>query len=341
MRKHFFIASFALIAAANLFSCSSKQTATAEEAGEPQYDMAAYVYSGETRMPDPSTVTTINYAFAKMNPERTGLVIDNEPRFRQIAALKEIKPSLKVLLCIGGSSESLSEMAADSLKRAALAGDCRRIIDQYGIDGIDFDWEFPGYRGGQPMDSVNFTYVLRAVRDSIGPDHLLTLAGGGDLPGVEVENVLDILDYFNVMAYDLCAVPSHHTSLYRSDLTSWRSVEEVVADYLSRGIPYDKMLLGLGFYGRGDGKRYKEWVAYYECKPYGDLVELWDSVACVPYIADPEGNYAVSFDNPRSIEIKCDYIKEKGFRGGMCWRTELDDDSLTLARTAARCLNIK
>lgn len=341
MRKSFLFALSLLIAACAFFSCKSSKAETIQ-LEVPEYEIATYVYSGAERMPDPTLVTTINYAFAKMNEERTGLNIDNEPRFRKIVALKHINPNLKVVLCIGGSSESLSQMAADPAKRSALAGDCNRIIKEYGIDGIDFDWEFPGYRGGAPDDSVNFTHVLHAVRDSIGADKLLTIAGGGDIPGIEVSNVVDIIDYFNVMAYDLCGeIPSHHTSLYRSDLTGWRSVEEVVEDYLAHGVPYDKMLLGLGFYGRGDGKYYTAWTAYYDCKPYGELTEHWDSTACVPYITDVQGNFAVGFDNPRSIEIKCDYIKQHGFRGAMDWRTELDDDNLSLARTAAKCLNIK
>lgn len=341
MRKSLLLTVTVLLSAVILFSCRTHKTETAIPQ-KSKYEIATYVYSGEERMPDPSLVTVINYAFAKVNSRRNGLIIDNEPRFKNIINLKDINPDLRVVLCIGGSSESLSQMAADSANRAAFAGDCRRIINDFGIDGIDFDWEFPGYRGGAPDDSINFTKLIKAVRDSIGPDRLLTIAGGGDLAGVDVAGVIDYIDWFNVMAYDLCGYsPAHHTSLHRSPLTGWRSVEEVVADYLSRGVTYDKMLLGLGFYGRGDGKNYTEWTAYYDCKPYGSLVEKWDSVACVPYIVDAEGNYAASYDNPRSIEIKCQYIKDKGFKGAMDWRTELDDDSLSLARTVARCLDVK
>ena len=50
------------------------------------------------------------------------------------------------------------------------------------------------------------------------------------------------------------------------------------------------------------------------------------------------GELTVGYENQRSIEIKCDYLKKRGFRGAMIWRTELDLDSLQLARTVARCL---
>ena len=169
-----------------------------------------------------------------------------------------------------------------------------------------------------------------------------TSTSGGDLAGMDVNNVpafVDQLDYVNVMAYDLGGqAPWHHTALYRSPNTGWRSVEEVVEDYVNHGVPYEKMMLGLGFYGRGDDHYYTGWTNTKSAVPYDDLTEQWDSIACVPYIADANGALVLGYENPRSIEIKCDYLKEKGFRGAMCWRTELDTDSLDLARTVARCL---
>ena len=303
----------------------------------------AYVWNGGDLLPDPSLITTINYAFANVNDTRDGVMINNEDRFKDIIALKKINPELKVLLCIGGNCESgLTEMAADSLKREALAADCARIVEEYGIDGIDFDWEFPGGVGGTPDDYNNFLKVLKSVRANLPEGKLLTLAAGGDLAGMDVNNVpafVDQLDYVNVMAYDLGGqAPWHHTALYRSPNTGWRSVEAVVEDYVNHGVPYEKMMLGLGFYGRGDDHYYTGWTNTKSAVPYDDLTEQWDSIACVPYIADANGALVLGYENPRSIEIKCDYLKEKGFRGAMCWRTELDTDSLDLARTVARCL---
>lgn len=345
-RINFFAKSAAVAAVLGLSvftSCQSKKAEGQPEAQQPDYEVLAYVWNGGDVMPDPSTLTAINYAFANVNDTRDGVKINNEDRFKDIIALKNVNPDLKVLLCIGGTCGSgLSEMAADSLKRESLARDCARIVDEYGIDGIDFDWEFPGSVGGTPDDYNNFLEVLRAVRRNLPEDKLLTLAAGGDLAGMDVNNVpafLEQLDYVNVMAYDLSGTPdTHHTALYRSPFTGWRSVDEVVDDYLAHGVPYEKMMLGLGFYGRGDGKHYTEWTSTMEARPYDDLTEQWDSIGCVPYIADAEGVLTVGYENPRSVAIKCDYIKDKGFRGAMIWRTELDTDSLDLAHTVADAL---
>lgn len=340
MKKVLFVALATTLASVISQSCSSGKSADNAQSADKHYDVVTYVWDGDSALPDPEHITGINYAFAVINDTRDGLIINNEKRFKDVIALKEQKPSLKVILSLGGSGASgFSEMAADSVKRHALAGDCARVIREYGIDGIDFDWEFPCGEGGRPDDDDNFTLVLKAVRDSIGDDKLLTIAGGGDLPGVNVPDVIDLLDYINVMAYDLGGqAPWHHTALYRSKNTGWRSVDEVVQDYLSRGVTPDKMLLGLGFYGRGDDVNFPGWTAYKDIVVTDRQTVEWDSVACVPYVADINGNLIIGYESPRSLKIKCQYIKDKGMRGAMCWRTELDADFRPLASTVADCL---
>lgn len=339
MKKLLFgiLAVAAALAAFN--SCKSGEKAAKAETSP--YLVVAYLWDGGDKLPDPNSVTTINYAFANMNETRDGLVINNPERFAQVLALREQNPDLKVLVTLGGTCASgLSEMAADSAKRASTAGDCRRIVEKYDLAGIDLDWEFPGGEGGTPQDRDNYTLFIRALRDSIGPDRLLTIAGGGDLPYLDVPATIDCFDYFNVMAYDLTGrLNVHHTSLYRSPLTGWRSVEEVLAtDYYPNGITPDKIVLGLGFYGRGDEVNFPGWTNYGQIDKFRKdwMTTEWDSIACVPYIADSTGVLLLGYDDPRSLKIKCDYIKDKKFLGAMYWRVECDNDSFDLARTVER-----
>lgn len=330
------------IAAAAIASLAACKTDVnkAVTADEPHYIVASYTWSGGQPLPDPANLNMINYAFGRVNATRDGIDIENPDRFRQVVTLKEQKPSLRIVLSLGGggTSDGFSDMAADSLLRKAFAADCRHVADAYGLDGIDFDWEFPGNQNGRPEDPANFTLLLKEVRAALGDDKIISIAGGGDLPGVNASEVLDIIDYFNVMTYDLGSAPYHHTSLHRSDLTGWRSVDDVIEDYRSRGIPFDKMVLGLGFYGRADGVHFPQWAFYRDIIADHTLTECWDSVACVPYLVDEEGTLVVSYENPRSLRIKCDYIKDNGFLGGMYWRSEYDTDSMELARTVAEAL---
>lgn len=340
MKKLLFCAALAVGAMGLAVSCKSK---AGNEAEQPKLEVLTYVWCGDTIMPDPNLVTTINYAFGVVDSARTGVEVWHPERLRKMVALKNQNPDLKVFISLGGSAkDGFSEMAADSLKRMAFAGDIARVIEEYGLDGVDWDWEFPCGQGGRPDDYTNFAKLLRLTRDSIGEGKMMTIAAGGDMAGLDTNNIPELMrlfDYVNVMAYDLGGqAPWHHTALYRSPNTGWRSVDEVVADYVAHGVPYEKMMLGLGFYGRGDDHYYTGWTSTAQAQPYGNLTEQWDSIAMVPYIADSTGALVCGFENLRSIEIKCDYILDKGFRGAMCWRTELDLDSLPLARTVARKL---
>lgn len=107
--------------------------------------VASYVTAWTDVMPDPTLLTHINYAFGGVKPSFNGVELRNEQRLREIVALKEINPELKVLLSIGGwGSGNFSEMAASTEFRESFCQDCARIVSSFHLDGIDIDWEYPG-----------------------------------------------------------------------------------------------------------------------------------------------------------------------------------------------------
>ena len=160
--------------------------------------------------------------------------------------------------------------------------------------------------------------------------------------------MIEWIDYFNLMAYDMCQPGHyHHTPLHPStaeavncpeQLHGVQSVEECLKNYLDKGVPKDKIMLGLAFYGRGDGVNFRQWTDYADITLGEGMKECWDSVACVPYIADSTGVLILGYENPQSLELKCQFIKDQGLRGGFYWRAETDTDSLTLASTVASAL---
>ena len=85
--------------------------------------VVAYVTSWTQEIPDPTTMTHINYAFGHVNDSFDGVKIDNPDRLRMIVGLKEKNPELKVMLSIGGwGSGRFSEMAASEKNRKAFDG---------------------------------------------------------------------------------------------------------------------------------------------------------------------------------------------------------------------------
>ena len=182
--------------------------------------VVAYVTSWTQVVPDPTVMTHLNYAFGHVNEQFNGVRIDNEQRLRSLVSLKRQQPSLRVMLSIGGwGSGRFSEMAASDENRRAFAADCRRVCNEFGLDGIDIDWEYPTQNSAgissSPQDTENFTLLMRDLRQALGKSLWLTLASVGSAQYIDFRSCVQYLDLVNVMAYDMGSAPKHHAALYR------------------------------------------------------------------------------------------------------------------------------
>jgi len=319
--------------AAFLLFCGNAAT-TGQAINPADRVVLAYVTSWSSVIPDPDYLTHINYAFGHVNDSFDGVRIDNEERLRNIVQLKAVSPRLKVMLSIGGwGSGRFSEMAANETTRTSFARDCKRVVDQFGLDGIDLDWEYPTSSAANisssPMDTENFTLLCRMIRAEIGSDKLLTFASSADAKYVDFVAIEPLVDFINIMTYDIDQPPLHHAGLFRSDMTGQLSCEEAVAAHHNAGIPMYKLVLGIPFYGkgiRGGGGNYRSLINR------TDLTEKWDDTAKAPYMVDEEGKVVTNHENPRSIAGKCNYLLTNGMRGAMYWEYSQDDDNLTLVK---------
>ena len=315
-----------------LFSCQhSTQTCAPKDKV-----VIAYVTSWSKVMPDPSLVTHINYAFGHVTDSFNGVRINNEERLRQIAALKKETPHLKVLLSIGGwGSGRFSEMAADEQNRLSFAKDCQRVVQEFGLDGIDIDWEYPTCSAANisssPDDTDNFTFLMRDIRQAIGKDKLLTMASVASAKFVNFRAIMNDIDFVNIMSYDMANAPHHHATLYRASISGELTCDDAIKAHIDSGVPADRLVMGMPFYGRG-GKLLSN-RNFRDIAPKGEYIEQWNDTAKVPYLINKEGIMVLGFDNVRSLSIKCEYILEKNLLGGMYWEYAGDNDNADLART--------
>lgn len=321
-----------------LVACQGKKKSVEADVqlNESKYVVVAYVTSWGESIPDPACVTHINYAFGHVADNFKGIRIDNESRLRMITGLKEAKPSLKVLLSVGGwGSSRFSEMAdADSI-RSAFAADCKRVVDSFGLDGIDIDWEYPGNGASGisfgPGDKENFTLLMRDIRSAIGKDKLLTIAtsAGGkyyDFPAIE-----PYVDFVNIMTYDMEEAPHHHAALFCSDMTEEWSCEKAVAAHVTEGFPIERLVLGIPFYGHGTNEA-PEFLDYRHIISIDSLYSRWDSIAQVPYLVNSKGTVVANYEDARSIALKCRFLHQLGMLGAMYWDYDGDDEEGTLRR---------
>ncbi|VFS83388.1 Chitinase A1 precursor [Raoultella planticola] len=324
---------------------------------------------------------------------------------QKIPTLRQQNPNLKVLLSVGGwGARGFSGAAATKESRAVFIQSAQEIVEKYGLDGIDLDWEYPvngawGLVASQPADRDNFTALLKELRAAFGTKKLVTIAVGANAESpkswVDIKAIAPSLDYINLMTYDMAYGTQYfNANLY--DSTRWPTVaaadkysaDFVVNNYLAAGLKPSQMNLGIGFYGRVPKRALEPGIDW--TKPdaqknpvtqpwfgpqqialflslgfdltkdtyvkYNDIVEKmlndpqkrftehWDDEAKVPWLsvqsADGKALFALSYENPRSVAIKADYIKQKGLAGAMFWEYGADDHN-QLAKQLATSLGIK
>ncbi|MBR4064766.1 MAG: glycoside hydrolase family 18 protein [Tidjanibacter sp.] len=299
----------------------------------------AYVTSWSSVIPDPAHLTHINYAFGHVTNSFDGVRIDNPQRLKTLVALKEVKPELKVMLSVGGwGSGRFSEMASTDERRKAFAKDCLRVVEEFGLDGIDIDWEYPTSDmagiSASPDDTENFTLLMKELRRVLPAEMQLTMASAANAKYVDFKEAVQYMDFVNVMNYDMASAPQHHSGMYRSEMSPGITCEEGILAHVEAGVPMEKLVFGMPFYGRASG-------ALEGFNDYKNIVQLpedkftieWDDTAKAPYVVEVKsGDVVCTFDDPRAIAIKCDYIAEKGMRGAMYWDYDGDTEDHTLAR---------
>lgn len=300
--------------------------------------VVAYVTSWSDIMPDPSCMTHINYAFGHVGSDFRSVTIDNPERLKSIVNLKSKNPQLRILLSIGGwGSGRFSEMASNDENRKDFVHDCQRMVDTYSLDGIDIDWEYPTSNAAgisaSPADINNFSLLISDLRLALGKTKLLTLATIASAEYIDFPAILPYIDFVNVMSYDMASPPKHHSPLFVSENSSWMTADRAVNAHIRAGVPADKIVMGMPFYGRGI-KEYRDFQDYKNISAAGGrYVEKWDNTAKVPYLVDTAGNFVCGYDNPRSLALKCQYIIDNGLRGGMYWDYAGDNDLGNLRHT--------
>ncbi|TGO44289.1 hypothetical protein BCON_0554g00010 [Botryotinia convoluta] len=129
--------------------------------------------------------------------------------YQNVGNVKSKNPDLKILISIGGwafDQSIFSNMVYSSGTRATCIQNVLNWLGEYGYDGVDFDWEYPGAsdRSGVPADTENYVSFLQELRTAItaaGKEYILLVPANFDLPGM-VESV----DWINLMTYDLHGV---------------------------------------------------------------------------------------------------------------------------------------
>jgi len=347
-------------------------------------EVTGYVFTRGTALTpgqvDAQYLTRINYAFANIQGGRMVLGAPADAQnLSQLTGLRKSNPRLTVLVSVGGWlwSTNFSDMALTAQSRGVFEDSVMEFLSRYDLDGLDIDWEYPGLPGGghpfRAEDKQNFTALLKELRARFDVEQkkthrrlYLTIAMGASdevLAHSEMRQVGRYVDTVNLMTYDYYEAGSdpttgHHAPLFANPADPKKvSSDESVRAYEKAGVPSEKILLGVPFYGR-------EWGEVQDVKhglfqvgkvipgayaPYSAIeanmlgegkgfTRYWDDAAKAPYLYNADKHIFVSYEDPESLKLKCAYVREHKLGGVMFW-DYFGDPSGTLLKTIDAELN--
>lgn len=335
-------------------------------------------------------ITHLNYAF--MNVSANGECVlgdemadihflypgdtEDEPikgNLKQLMLLKQNYPHLKILMSVGGATWSVnfSDAALTQESRERFARSCVALMQRFGFDGIDIDWEFPVFSSGREEDRANFTLMLVELRHQLDEagTFILTIAAPQTsqfIKDIEIDKIHPYLDWINVMTYTFhggwSERTNHHAALYASsddpsedeDMRVNFNIDAALRTYLDGGVPPHKLVMGIPFYGHGwlgvppeNNGLYQPFenlpqgtfgtdiytFSDISANYLGQYVRYWDDEASVSWLYNPTTRIMISYEDEVSLGIKLAYMKSSDLGGVMIWELGYDDAEHTLLNT--------
>lgn len=258
-----------------------------------------------TNRPAIKGLTHINLWF--LNPDSLGNFTADLTGLKPFIA-KAHKKNIKVLFSIGGGSKHPQYLyLLNDDHRAKLIAGFIGQVEKYNVDGIDVDLE------GSDIGGYYEKFVVELGRALHARNKLMTAAIAIYYKEQFTDVALQQYDFMNVMSYD-------RTGPWRPDKPGPHSTYTHASEDLEyfngeRGIPKEKLTLGVPFYGYGYGpeptspaitKSYKEIVKMFKGAEYEDEWKM------------PDGK-VIYYNGIPTIKIKTMLAKEKA-SGIMIWQ---------------------
>ncbi|MBM7843577.1 glycosyl hydrolase family 18 protein [Herpetosiphon giganteus] len=239
-----------------VFNLQARQVPAARAASLPNgFKSIGYMpsWAGDVNSIQYSKITHINYAFLLANADGSLRSLDNPGKLQSMVTLAH-NNNVKVFISVGGWSGSsvdatFEALGASPTARANFINNMVNFVNQYNLDGVDIDWEYP-----KASSAGNYSALMSGLSTAMhSRGKLLTAAvvsDGSAADGVAAD-VFGYVDWLNIMAYD-GGEPHANYDWSINSLNFW----------LNRGLPASKAVLGVPFYARpGESFTYAQAVA--------------------------------------------------------------------------------
>ncbi|KAG8952191.1 Endochitinase 1 [Tulasnella sp. 419] len=314
-------------------------------------------------------LTHLLYAFAKVRPETGEVLLSDEwadedikypgdpatepgtnlyGNFKQLYLLKKRYRHLKLLLSIGGwtNSPQFHPVVVSSTLRAKFVQTAIQLVKDYGLDGLDIDYEYPT----NSAQAQGYLSLLKELRNALNryatetganyhfPLSIAAPCGPDAYQKLLAKQMDQYLDFWNLMAYDYAEagqrVTNHHANVFGGQVNTSTAVNW----YISQGIAKSKLIIGLPLYGKsfmntdglgkpcsGTGAGSWEAGSYdYRSLPLPGAKVFYDARNMASWSYDSNKRELISYDIEQVAKLKAEWIAREGLGGAMYW--ELSGD---------------
>jgi chitinase len=236
-------------------------------------------------------------------------------------------------------------------------------IDLYNSHVLkDFrDWEHISNNGQNyghpqnvvgPNDAQNFGLFLELLRNTLDINQLSHVeisacasANHFAIDALPLDIMSKYLNTINVMTYDFASsswgpcLSTHHSNLYSVSGYAEMSVHSSIAKFIQKGVPRDKLVIGVPLYSRGfantsglghpssgvvSDKSFEDGVCDVKTLPRENAVEFWDDNAKATFSYDKEKKCLNSYESAQSAIEKAKYVNDNGLAGIIVWESSGD-----------------
>ncbi len=200
-------------------------------------------WSGDVNTIQYSKLTHVNYSFVLPNSDGSLQAVPNPAKLQNLVSLGHAS-GVKVQIAVGGwnngDDSSFEVLAQTSTGRTNFVNNIMALVNQYNLDGVDMDWEYPDPGASADNYELLVTQLATSLHAS-GKIVTAAVVASGSTGGGIKSTLFDDFDFLNLMAYDGNESSGHSPYSYAvSSLAYW----------IGRGLPKEKAVLGVPFYAQ-------------------------------------------------------------------------------------------